>query len=119
MEDIYVNLFWKCVCYTPSSLVTYYVMAKMLNISKRWRFMIGVTLLHILLTIATAVALDHGLPGADTMRVILQSAIYLGAAMLSSRELPDLGIEPASLTAPALAGGYFTTRATWEAHSKH
>ena len=86
MEDIYVNLFWKCVCYTPSSLVTYCVMAKMLNISKRWRFMIGVTLLHILLTIATAVALDHGLPGADTMRVILQSAIYLGAAMLSSRE---------------------------------
>ena len=86
MEDIYVNLFWKCVCYTPSSLVTYYVMAKMLNISKRWRFMIGVTLLHILLTIATAVSLDHGLPGADTMRVILQSAIYLGAALLFSRE---------------------------------
>lgn len=86
MEDVYVNLFWKCVCYTPSSLVTYYVMAKMLNISKRWRFMIGVTLLHILLTIATAVALDHGLPGADTMRAILQSAIYLGAAMLFSHE---------------------------------
>lgn len=86
MEDVYVNLFWKCVCYTPSSLVTYYVMAKMLNISKRWLFMVGATLAHILLTIATAYAIDRGLPSADTMRVVLQSAIYVSAAMLFSRE---------------------------------
>ena len=30
-------------------------------------------------------------------------------------DLPDLGIEPASLMSPALAGGFFTTRDTWEA----
>ena len=30
-------------------------------------------------------------------------------------DLPDPGIEPASLTSPALAGGFFTTSATWEA----
>ena len=30
--------------------------------------------------------------------------------------LPHLGIEPTSLISPALAGGFFTTRATWEAH---
>ena len=30
-------------------------------------------------------------------------------------DLPDPGIEPASLTSPALAGGYFATSATWEA----
>ena len=29
-------------------------------------------------------------------------------------ELPDPGIEPASLSSPALAGGFFTTSATWE-----
>ena len=29
--------------------------------------------------------------------------------------LPDLGIEPTSLTSPALAGKFFTTNATWEA----
>ena len=29
--------------------------------------------------------------------------------------LPDLGIEPVSLMSPALAGGFFTTSATWEA----
>jgi len=33
----------------------------------------------------------------------------------SQGDLPDPGIEPTSLTSPALAGGFFTTRATWEA----
>ena len=31
-------------------------------------------------------------------------------------DLPDSGIESASLKSPALAGGFFTTSATWEAH---
>ena len=31
-------------------------------------------------------------------------------------DLPDPGIEPASLMFPALVGGFFTTSATWEAH---
>ena len=30
-------------------------------------------------------------------------------------DLPNLGTEPASLLSPALAGGFFTTSATWEA----
>ena len=30
-------------------------------------------------------------------------------------DLPNLGIEPTSLVSPALAGGFFTTSATWEA----
>jgi len=30
-------------------------------------------------------------------------------------DLPSPGIEPRSLTSPALAGGFFTTSATWEA----
>ena len=30
-------------------------------------------------------------------------------------DLPDPGIEPASLTSPALAGGFFTSSTTWEA----
>ena len=33
-------------------------------------------------------------------------------------DLPDLGIKPASLRSPALAGGFFTTSATWEAPSR-
>ena len=31
-------------------------------------------------------------------------------------DLPCLGIEPESIMPPALAGGFFTTSATWEAH---
>ena len=31
-------------------------------------------------------------------------------------DLPNPGIKPASLTSPALAGTFFTTSATWEAH---
>ena len=30
-------------------------------------------------------------------------------------DLPEPGIELASVTSPALAGGFFTTNATWEA----
>ena len=29
-------------------------------------------------------------------------------------DLPDPGIKPAPLVSPALAGGFFTTSATWE-----
>ena len=32
-------------------------------------------------------------------------------------DLPDPGIEPLSLTSPALAGRFFTTSTTWEGHS--
>ena len=34
-------------------------------------------------------------------------------------DLPDPGIEPVSLTSPALAGGFFTISTTWEALSIH
>ena len=32
-------------------------------------------------------------------------------------DLPDPGIKLASLTSPALAGGFFTSSATWEAQA--
>ena len=32
------------------------------------------------------------------------------------RDLPDLEIKPLSLMSPTLAGGFFTTSATWEAY---
>ena len=36
--------------------------------------------------------------------------------MHSSRDLPDLGIELASLASPTLAGRFFTTSTIWEGH---
>ena len=40
---------------------------------------------------------------------------WSGLPCPSPGELPNPGIEPTSLTSPALAGGFFTTSATWEA----
>ena len=60
----------------------------------------------------------HGLARpAPLSTEILQARILEWAAMPSSRprDRPDPGIEPASLLSHALAGGFFTTSATWEA----
>ena len=48
----------------------------------------------------------HGISQARTLEWV---------AMPSPGDLPDPGIKPASLTSSALAGGFFTTSATWEA----
>ena len=40
---------------------------------------------------------------------------WSGLTCLSPGDLPDPEIEPASPLSPALAGGLFTTSATWEA----
>ena len=40
---------------------------------------------------------------------------WSGLPRPSSGHLPPPGIEPASLMSPALAGGFFTARATWDA----
>ena len=41
---------------------------------------------------------------------------WIGLAFPSPEDLPNLRIEPTSLTSPALAGRFFTTSTTWEAH---
>ena len=43
---------------------------------------------------------------------------WSGLPFPSPRDLPNPGIEPTSLRSPALAGGFFTTSATWEALEK-
>ena len=53
-------------------------------------------------------------PPGSSVHGILQARILEWVAM--PRDLPDPGIEPTSLKPPALAGRFFTTRATWEAH---
>ena len=52
------------------------------------------------------------LPGSS-VRGILQARILEWVAMPSSRDLPNSGIEPASLVSPALAGRFFSTKATY------
>ena len=41
---------------------------------------------------------------------------WSGLPFLNPGDLPHPGMEPTSLTSPALAGRFFTTSAAWEAH---
>ena len=54
--------------------------------------------------------MDSSLPGTP-VHGILQARFPRSP----SGDLPDPEIEPVLLTSPALAGGFFTTSATWEA----
>ena len=62
--------------------------------------------------------MDCNLPGSS-VHGILQARILEPIAIPFSRNLPNPGIEPASLRSPALAGGFFTTSAIWEATLKY
>ena len=65
------------------------------------------------------------LPGSLTLLTVASQAplsmgfsrqeYWSGLPCSSAGDLSNLGIEPVSLTCPALAGGFFTTSATWEA----
>jgi len=41
-----------------------------------------------------------------------------GLPFLTPGDLPNPGIHPMPFASPALAGGFFTTSDTWEAHVK-
>ena len=58
--------------------------------------------------------MDYSLPGSS-IHGISQARILEWATMPFSRDLPDPGMEPRSLTSPALAVGFFTTSTTREA----
>ena len=54
-------------------------------------------------------------PPGSSVHGILQAKILEWVAMTPPGDLPNPGIEPTSLTSPALAGRFFTTSTTWEA----
>ena len=54
-------------------------------------------------------------PSANSVHVILHARILECVAMPSTRGSCQPRIESTSLMSPALAGGFFTTSATWEA----
>ena len=53
-------------------------------------------------------------PGSSSMGFSRQE-YWSGLPCPPLGELPDTGIQPASIMSPALAGGFLTTSATWEA----
>ena len=57
--------------------------------------------------------MDHSPPGSS-VHGILQARVLEWLLCPPPGDLPDPGIEPPSLMSPVLAGGLFTTSATWE-----
>ena len=47
---------------------------------------------------------------------ISRQEYWIGVPFPPPGDFPDPGIEPVALMSPALAGGFFTSSATWEAH---
>ena len=66
-----------------------------------------VRLCAILWTVARQAPLSVGFSGQE---------YWSGLPFPPPADLSDAEIEPVSLTSPELAGRFFTTRATWEAH---
>ena len=52
-------------------------------------------------------------PLGSSVHGILQASILEWAAVSSSGDIPDPGIEPVSFMSPALVGRFFTTGATF------
>ena len=65
----------------------------------------GDQLFAIVWTVASQAPLSMGFSMQEYWR---------GLPCLLPVDLPNPGIEPTSLTSPVLAGGFFTTSATWE-----
>ena len=57
--------------------------------------------------------MDCNLLGSSVHGIL--QARNTGVAFLPPEDLPNPGVEPASLSSPALAGGFFTSRAPWDA----
>ena len=49
---------------------------------------------------------------------VFRQELWSGLPLPTPGDLPSPGIERESLMSPALAGGFFTTSAVWEAHLK-
>ena len=71
----------------------------------------------VLLCLTLCDSMDCSLPGSS-IHEILQARILEWLPFPPPGDLPNPGTEPASLTSPALAGGFSTASATWEALSK-
>ena len=62
--------------------------------------------------------MDCSLPGSLSMGLSRQE-YWTGLPCPPPGDLPDPGIEPVSPVSPTLAGGFFTTSATWKAPNTH
>ena len=57
---------------------------------------------------------DPGLISDSSVPGFSRQEYWSGLPFPSPEDLPNPGVEPRSLMSPVLAGGFFTTSATWE-----
>ena len=103
---IQVCLSWQCWrrgLVTQSRLLASHILLRVCLLSCFRRVWLFVTLC----TIARQTRLSMGFS---------RQGYWSGLPCPPPGDLPNLGIKPASLTSPALAGKFFTTGTTWEAH---
>ena len=67
---------------------------------------------HVLLFVTPCTAVAHQIP---LSKGFSRREYWNGLPCPSPGDLPDPGTEPTTLRSPALAGGFFTTSAAWEA----
>ena len=60
---------------------------------------------------------DCSPPGSSVLGICQARTHWSGLPFPPPGDLPNPGIEPTSLMSPALAGGFFTTSAAWEAQN--
>ena len=60
--------------------------------------------------------LDCSPPGSSVHGIFSDKNIGVGCHVLLQGIFPTQILNPPLITSPALAGGFFTTSATWEAH---
>ena len=58
--------------------------------------------------------MDYSPPGSSLSMGFSRQEYWSGLPYPPCQDLPDPGIEPTFLMSPKLAGGFFTTSATWE-----
>ena len=59
--------------------------------------------------------MDYNLSGASVYWILQAKNTGVGCCALLQGVFPDPGVEHVSLMSPALARGFFTTSASWEA----
>ena len=85
--------------------------------NSRWEVLFLVRLLSFLRLVPTPWTLWTVACQAPLSMGFSRQEYWSGLPCPPPGDLPDPGIEPRSLTSPPLAGGFFTTAATWEAYS--
>ena len=73
-------------CYSPLSILTYFVLGKMLKIRRPVIFACILTGVHVTLHILYTLAVIHEIPWADAARTVVQLMVYFLGPLLFSRE---------------------------------